>query len=203
MIRAITVGPFQENCYLIVRDGECAIVDPGDEADRIAAEIKATGAVPRLILLTHAHLDHVGAVDALKARWNLPLYAPREELALLAELPLQCAMFGLPPIPPPQVDHIVEPGTDLPLGRGTIEVIATPGHSPGGTSYRIGDDVFVGDTIFAGGVGRTDLWGGSWAALKASIEDRIFTLPDAVTLYPGHGPTTTVGVERRTNPFFN
>jgi glyoxylase-like metal-dependent hydrolase (beta-lactamase superfamily II) len=203
MIRSITVGPFQENCYLLVRDGDLAIIDPGDEPDRIAAAIEATGATPRLILLTHAHLDHVGAVDALKARWDIPLFAPREELPLLAELPLQCAMFGLPPLTPPAVDHIVEPGTDLPLGRGRIKVLATPGHSPGGTSYKIDDDVFVGDTIFAGGVGRTDLWGGSWVALKASIETQLFTLPDAVTLHPGHGPSTTVGEERRNNPFFN
>jgi glyoxylase-like metal-dependent hydrolase (beta-lactamase superfamily II) len=112
-------------------------------------------------------------------------------------------MFGLPAQSPPAVDQWLDHEAALPLGGGTIQAIATPGHSPGGISYRLNDHVFVGDTIFAGGVGRTDLWGGSWPTLEKSIRDRLFTLPDHLTLYPGHGPTTTVGDEKRSNPFFN
>lgn len=203
MVSVITVGPFQENCYLLVRDGELVVFDPGDEADRLAAAIDATGARPRYIVLTHAHLDHVGAVDALRARYGLPVYCPRGEAELLENLPAQCAMFGLPVLPAPRPDHLVDDGAILPLGQGTITAIATPGHSPGGMSYRIDDHLFVGDTIFAGGVGRTDLWGGSWPVLEQAIKTRIFSLEDAVTLYPGHGPRSSVGDERRTNPFFN
>lgn len=203
MVNVITVGPFQENCYLLVQDGELAVFDPGDEAERLIAAIDATGATPRCIVLTHAHLDHVGACEALQKRYGIPLYCPRGEVELLEHLPTQCAMFGLPPQVPPTPDQLVDEGTSIPLGKTTLIAFATPGHSPGGTCYRVGDHCFVGDTIFAGGVGRTDLWGGSWPVLQASIENRIFTLPDGVTLYPGHGPTTTVGDERRSNPFFN
>lgn len=203
MVNVITVGPFQENCYLLVQDGELAVFDPGDEAERLIQAIDATGATPRYIVLTHAHLDHVGAAAALRERYGIPLYCPRGETELLENLPVQCAMFGLPPQAAPAPDHLVDEGLSLPLGSAAIVAFDTPGHSPGGTCYRLGDHVFVGDTIFAGGVGRTDLWGGSWPILQASIEARIFTLEDGVTLYPGHGPTTTVGEERRSNPFFN
>lgn len=203
MVHLITVGPFQENCYLLVRDGELAIIDPGDEPERIAAVIDQTGATPRYILLTHAHLDHVGAAGALKQRYQVPLWVPRGEVPLLEQLPLQCALFGLPPIEVPHVDAHVEPDTMLSLGQSRIEVRPTPGHSPGGVSYVVDDAVFVGDTIFAGSVGRTDLWGGSWPTLEAAIKSQIFSLRDEVVLYPGHGPTTTVGVERSQNPFFN
>jgi glyoxylase-like metal-dependent hydrolase (beta-lactamase superfamily II) len=188
---------------LLVKDGELAIFDPGDEAERLIAAIDASGATPRYILLTHAHLDHVGAVAALQAHYGVPVCLPKEELPLLENLAVQCAMFGLPPLPQPRVDRVLQGDEALPFGTGTIRAIATPGHSPGGTTYLIDDHAFVGDTIFAGGVGRTDLWGGSWPTLKASIEDRLFTLPEHVTLYPGHGPTTTVGDELRANPFFN
>lgn len=188
---------------MLARDGELAIVDPGDEPDRLAALIDATGATPRYILLTHAHLDHVGAVKALQERYGVPVCMHALELPLLANLPLQCELFGLPPLPQPHVDRVLQGGESLPLGNSTIQTLCTPGHSPGGVSFRVDDHVFVGDTIFAGGVGRVDLWGGSWPILKASIETHLFTLEDGVTLYPGHGPTTTVGAEKVGNPFFN
>lgn len=203
MVTVLTVGAFQENCYLLVKDGELAIFDPGDEAERLIAAIDATGARPRYILLTHAHLDHVGAVKALQERYALSVCLPAAEQPLLDNLHVQCAMFGLPPMPQPKIDRLLQGDEALPFGTGHIQAISTPGHSPGGTTYLIDDHAFVGDTIFAGGVGRTDLWGGSWPTLKASIESRVFTLPAHVTLYPGHGPTTTVGDELRANPFFN
>ncbi|MEB3197316.1 MAG: MBL fold metallo-hydrolase [Candidatus Sericytochromatia bacterium] len=203
MVRILTVGPFQENCYLIRRGDDLAVVDPGEEADRLIAAIEAEGAKPRYILLTHAHLDHVGAAAELQARFGIPLYVPRDEVRLLEQLPLQCSLFGMPPMVAPRIDHLLDGGQALPLGDTVIEAVLTPGHSPGGVSYRIDDEMFVGDTIFAGSVGRTDLWGGSWETLKASIETHIFSLPDHTVLYPGHGPSTTVGQERSHNPFFN
>lgn len=203
MITCMTVGPFQENCYLLAKDGELAIFDPGDEPERLIEAIEQSGAKPRYILLTHAHLDHVGAARALQERYDVPLCVPEDEVELLGALPLQCQLFGLPALPQPRVDRVLKGDESLPLGNATLTLLRTPGHSPGGMSYRVDDHVFVGDTIFAGGVGRTDLWGGSWPTLQASIEGQLFTLPDAVALYPGHGPTTTIGVERRTNPFFN
>lgn len=202
LVSVHTVGSFQENCYLLVSDGELAVFDPGAEADRLMAAIDATGATVKYVILTHAHLDHVGACADLCARYRVPLYVPRGETELLAALPLQCATLGMPPQTPPVPDHLVDDHQVLNLGSGTITAIATPGHSAGGMSYRFGDCLFVGDTIFAGSVGRTDLWGASWAVLKAAIETRIFPLEDDLVMYPGHGPATTVGIERRTNPFF-
>jgi hydroxyacylglutathione hydrolase len=203
MITCMTVGPFQENCYLLAQDGELAVFDPGDEADRLIEAIEKTGAKPRYIFLTHAHLDHVGAAKVLQERYDIPLCVPADELELLENLPLQCQMFGMPPLPQPRVDRLLTGDEVLPLGDGELTILKTPGHSPGGFSYRIGEHVFVGDTIFQGGVGRTDLWGGSWSILQASIEEQLFSLPEATMLYPGHGPTTTVGQERQSNPFFN
>lgn len=203
MVTVITVGPFQENCYLLERDGELAIIDPGDEPERLIAAITAAGGKPRYILLTHAHLDHVGACRALQDHYKVPVYLPTDEVELLANLPLQCQMFGLPPMAQPRVDHLVPAGTALKLGSATIKALPTPGHTPGGTTFLVDDDLaFVGDTIFQGSVGRTDLWGGSWPILEASIREQLFTLSDHITLYPGHGPETTVGSEKRTNPFF-
>ena len=203
MVKTLTVGPFQENCYLVEHGGDVAIVDPGDEAERLIAAIDVLEATPRYVLITHAHLDHVGAAAALKARYGVPVLMPRLEEPLLFALPLQCQLFGMAPIAVPAVDRLLDGTEALPFGASEIHAIPTPGHSPGGTCYRLGDEVFVGDTLFAGGVGRTDLWGGSWETLRASITGRLFSLPDATVVYPGHGPATTVGEEKRTNPFLN
>jgi hydroxyacylglutathione hydrolase len=202
MVETLTVGPFQENCYLFTLNGELVVIDPGDEAARLQAAIEATGLTPKYILLTHAHLDHVGAAAALQTRYGTEVYLPRAEAPILENLPLQCQLYGLPPITPPRVDHWLEGGEKLPFGEDTIEVILTPGHSPGGTCFKIAGIVFVGDVIFQSSVGRTDLWGGDWPTLKASIENQLFTLADEILLYPGHGPMTTVGSEKHSNPFF-
>jgi glyoxylase-like metal-dependent hydrolase (beta-lactamase superfamily II) len=205
-VAVATVGPFQENCYVLVDAGELAVFDPGDEPDRLIALVEELaarhGARLRYLVLTHAHLDHVGAAKALQDRFGAPVVMARAEAPLLEMLPLQYQLFGLPAQEAPRVDRLIEGGEALPFGRGALEAIPTPGHTAGGTSFRYGDHVFVGDTIFAGGVGRTDLWGGSWPTLERSITQNLFTLPEHLTLYPGHGPTTTVGEEKRSNPFF-
>lgn len=206
-IAVLTVGPFQENCYVIAQGGDLAIIDPGDEPDRLIEAVRrhaeTHGARVRYVLLTHAHLDHVGAVSALREHFGCPVVLPRGEEAMLKMLPLQCQLFGLPPIAVPAIDRWIADRTPLPFGDGAFEILETPGHTAGGTSYRFNDHVFVGDTIFQGSVGRTDLWGGSWPTLETSIRQQLFPLPDDTRLYPGHGPTTSIGEEKRHNPFLN
>lgn len=202
MVSTHTVGPFQENCHL-VRWGEAlAIVDPGDEAERLLRAIADTGLAPGAILITHAHLDHVGAVAELKRALKVPVVAPAGERELMAAVPLQCAKYGLPPIEVPEVDHWWAPGEALSVGGQAVEVIQAPGHSPDGLCFRFGELLCVGDVLFAGSVGRTDLYGGSWPTLEASIRERLFSLPGHLRVLPGHGPSTTIDHERRTNPFF-
>lgn len=202
MVSTHTVGPFQENCHL-VRWGEAlAIVDPGDEAPRLLKAIQATGVKPGAILITHAHLDHVGAVAELKRALKVPVVAPAGERELLQAVPLQCTKYGLPPYEVPEVDLWWAPGMALEVGGQAVEVIEAPGHSPAGLCFRFGDELCVGDVLFAGSVGRTDLYGGSWPVLEASIRQGLFTLPGHLRVHPGHGPSTDIQTERSTNPFF-
>lgn len=202
MIATVTVGPFQENCHLVPWGGALAIVDPGDEAERLLAAIAKAGLPPGAILITHAHLDHVGAVAELQRRLEVPVIAPHGEQELMAMVPLQCAKYGLPPLEVPHVDHWWRPGEPLQVGGAPVEVISAPGHSPDGLCFRFGEDLCVGDVLFAGSVGRVDLYGGSWPVLERSIREGLFALPGAVRVHPGHGPSTTIETERSTNPFF-
>lgn len=204
-IQMLTVGPFAENAYLIQSDTgpEGFIVDPGDEFARIAAAVKRMGLEPRAVLNTHAHLDHVGAVAECCRTWGIPFRLHRADEFLLANLPAQCAAFGLPPIETPRVDEHLEEGETIALGEETITVIPTPGHSPGSVTFHCGEHLLAGDVLFAGSVGRVDLPGGSWPVLAASLRDRLLRFPDAHRVHPGHGPPTTIGDERRTNPFLD
>ena len=156
---------------------------------------------PAAIINTHAHLDHAGGVAVLKRELGIPYWLHREDEFLLSRLPDQARSFGLPPMPVPEVDRYLEDGEELPLGEEIIKVIHTPGHSPGGIVLQTEGILVVGDTLFAGSVGRTDLPGGSWEILRQSIRDRILVYPDETEVYPGHGPPTTLGDERRHNPF--
>lgn len=205
IVARATVGPFQENGY-VVGDPEtrdAVIVDPGDEAERFEALCAAHGLVPRLVVNTHAHLDHVGAVAALQARFGVPFLLHPGDRGWLENLPMQARMFGLPTPPVPAVDRWLSDGEELPLGSRTFRVIHTPGHTPGGCCLFFAADrvLFTGDTLFAGSVGRTDFPGGSWEDLEASIVGKLFPLGDDVVFHSGHGPESTLGHERRTNPF--
>ncbi len=200
-----TVGPFAENAYVIWdrTTGEAVVIDPGDEAPRLLDGIRRRGLRVRLILATHGHLDHVGAVAELRAATGAPFHIHERELRLLAGLEDQAALFGLPAPAVPEVDgHIVE-GQTFQVGSGelAIRALETPGHSPGGVTFAAGEALFVGDAVFAGSIGRTDLPGGDHPTLIRSIRERILSWPDRTILYPGHGPSTTVGEERRENPF--
>lgn len=203
-ILCLTNGAFAENCYVIGdRDsGDAVLVDPGEEADLFLARLRTEGLTLRAIWLTHAHLDHVAGVAAVKRATGVPIWLHPDDRALYDAAPQQARVLlglELPPLPPP--DHAIVPGEPLRVGTAAFEVRHVPGHSPGGVAL-VGDGVaFVGDAVFAGSIGRTDLPGGDTETLLRSIQEQLLTLPDATVLYPGHGPETTVGRERRTNPF--
>jgi glyoxylase-like metal-dependent hydrolase (beta-lactamase superfamily II) len=196
-------GQFVENCYLVVdeRAGECAIVDPGEDAALILQEVAATGARPVAIWLTHAHLDHVLGVQRVAADTGAPVWLHPADRPLYDAVPEQAAWFGLeaPALPPP--DRAFTPGETLRVGELSFVVRHTPGHSPGSVSLVGPGVVFGGDVLFAGSIGRTDLPGGDFETLIASIECELLSLPDTTIVYTGHGPETTVGRERRSNPF--
>ena len=202
-VTRLTVGPFEENGYLVQEDEgpRGYIVDPGDEAERFVAAIGKQGLQPIAIVNTHGHLDHVGAVEALKQEFGIPFWLHPADGFLLEGMTAQRAAFGLPPVPTPSVDHDLADGEEIPLGKETIRVLHTPGHSPGSVTLHAGTKLLVGDVLFAGSVGRIDLPGGSWETLQRSIRERLLVLSDETEVHPGHGPRTSIGLERRTNPF--
>jgi glyoxylase-like metal-dependent hydrolase (beta-lactamase superfamily II) len=200
-----TVGIFAENSYFLVEPSslEAVAIDPGDEADRLLDVVRGRALTVRFILNTHGHIDHVGAVAEVKAATGAPFHIHEADLPFLEALPGQAAMFGLASPPVPGVDGHLKDGQVFTLGQDgiSIQVIETPGHSPGSVSFRVGEVVFSGDALFQGSIGRTDLPGGDHETLLRSIHERLLVLPDATRVYPGHGPPTTIGRERRTNPF--
>jgi len=197
-------GIFAENCYLVVdeRAGECAIVDPGEEAGLILHKVKETGTKPVAIWLTHAHLDHVLGVPRVAAETGAPVWLHPADRPLYDAVPDQAVWFGLaPPEKLPAPDHDLAHGARLKVGEESFEVRHAPGHSPGSVCL-VGPGVALsGDILFAGSIGRTDLPGGDFETLIASIERELLPLPDDTILYSGHGPETTIGRERHTNPF--
>ncbi len=200
-----TVGVFSENSYFLVerKTGEAVAFDPGDEPERLLAIIQDRGLKLRYILNTHAHIDHVGAVEALKEATGAPFYLHPAELRLLQSIPAQAAMFGLASPPIPEVDGKLSDGLVFRFGSGPfdIKVHDTPGHSPGGVTFEVGNVLFTGDALFEGSIGRTDLPGGDATTLLDSIRRKLLVFPDATIVYPGHGPHTTIGEDRRSNPF--
>jgi glyoxylase-like metal-dependent hydrolase (beta-lactamase superfamily II) len=200
-----TVGPFAENSYFLFDPESRAAVafDPGDEPDRLLDVIRREGLDVRAILNTHCHLDHVGAVSALKEATGAPFYIHPADRFLLDAVPVQAQYFGLPPPPVPDVDGLLAGGQVFELAGGniSIRVIETPGHSPGSVTFHAGDILFAGDVLFQSSIGRTDLPGGDHETLLRSIRERLLVFPDSTIVYPGHGPPTTIGRERATNPF--
>jgi glyoxylase-like metal-dependent hydrolase (beta-lactamase superfamily II) len=197
-------GMFAENCYLVMDEqaGECAIVDPGEEAGLILHKVAEAGAKPVGIWLTHAHIDHVLGVPRVAAETGAPVWLHPADRPLYDAVPEQAAWFGLaPPGPLPAPGREMVHGEQLQVGAIRFEVRHAPGHSPGSVCL-VGPGVAIGgDVLFAGSIGRTDLPGGGFDTLIASIEHELLSLPDDTILYSGHGPETTIGRERRTNPF--
>jgi hydroxyacylglutathione hydrolase len=198
-----TLGPMDNNTYLIVDDatGETALVDPSFDAEALLPEITTNGRTLRYILNTHAHFDHIVGNAFFAQETEAPIALHRDDLELYRALPEQGAMFGLTLSPAPEPTLFLEDEQTLTLGETTIRVLHTPGHSPGGVTFLIDDVAIVGDCLFAGSIGRTDLPGGSLQTLLHAIRTRVLTLPDETRVLPGHGPLTTIGAERATNPY--
>lgn len=204
-VKCFTVSPLAENAYLVACDEtkEAIFVDPGDEPARLLEAVEAEGFTVTKIVNTHGHFDHVGAVMALKDALEVPFHLHKSDEPLLERLLEVGPMFRIGDGRVPVVDHYLEEGQAVEVGKLTGEVLFTPGHSPGHVSLYFPDQgcVFVGDVLFAGSIGRTDLPGGSISTLMHSIEKVLMELPQETVVYPGHGPETTIGQEKAQNPF--
>jgi len=204
-VRTFTVGPVQENCHIARREGarEAVVIDPGDEAPRLLEAIGALKLEVAAILLTHTHFDHVGAVAPVARAPGAEVWCPQLEAPVLADIMRYVPWDGFGPFESYDAEHLVAGGETLQLAGLDIEVLFTPGHSPGHVSYAIPSEqaVFSGDVLFAGSIGRTDLPGGDHATLMQTLATLAETLPDETVVYPGHMQTTTIGRERAANPF--
>ena len=203
VVETITNGPFMENCFLISHQGSGILVDPGDEEQTILARVRELELELTEIVCTHAHIDHAGAVAPLKRVLGVPFSCHADELPALKHMPNQAALFGLGSREVPEIDRQLAAGDAVQVGQLQGKVLHTPGHSAGGICLLFAEQkvVLVGDTLFAGSVGRTDLPGGSTQTLLDSINEQLLTLDDDVVVHCGHGPATTIGAERRGNPF--
>ncbi len=199
----VIVGPLETNCYLYFcpETRECAVIDPGAEADQIFPLITHLNLKPVIILNTHGHVDHTGANVEIKDRYGAPIAMHQDDLPLLEEnIQLEFGlMLGAKPTPRP--DRLLIDGDEVRVGQTSLKVIHTPGHSPGSVCFYTPGIIFSGDTLFCGGVGRTDLPGGSWKDLIRSLRTRVLTYPEETVVLPGHGPRTTIGEEKENNPF--
>jgi hydroxyacylglutathione hydrolase len=197
------LGPLDNNTYVLVceRTREAAVVDVGFEPEQAIRFVREAGVTVRYLLNTHAHYDHAAGMRVMQDAVGGEYWLHPADRPLLDHLAEQGAAFGFPSAEPPRVVRDLADGQRIALGDESLEVIHTPGHSPGGVCFRWGEELWVGDTLFAGSVGRTDLPGGSFEVLERSIRTRLFPLGDAIRCHPGHGPETTLGRERQSNPF--
>lgn len=201
-VERIPVGPIETICYLVSNEaGDTIIIDPGAEPEKILKRIKEKSKTPVAILLTHGHYDHIEGVAAIKAAFPVPVMGAKADVFLL-ESGVQSVFVGRP-VAPVKLDAFLTDGQELPLIGVKWKVIATPGHSPGSLTFLTETLAFTGDTLFASGVGRTDLWEGSQKTLKKSIEEKLFCLPDATLVYPGHGNHSTIGKEKKIHQLYN
>lgn len=203
IIEALEVGVFAENCYVVgcqqTKTG--VVIDPGDEVSRILQKIKDLQLKIEYILLTHAHLDHVKELNALKKEICAPVLMHQNDQFLLDNLPTQAAAFGLSDSGIPKINRYIDEGDEIKFGRQVFNVLHTPGHSPGSVSFIAPHVAFVGDVFFAGSIGRTDLPGGDYEILMDTIKNKLLPLGDYTKIYAGHGPATTIGNEKQSNPF--
>lgn len=206
IVRQLVVGPLQTNCYIAACEEtlEGVVIDPGDDAPRILGEIEANRIKIQYILNTHAHFDHIGANEVLKRQLNVPLALHPLDMPLLKEQG-GAMIFGLTAPQSPEPDMELVPGMEIKFGNHTMEVLLTPGHTPGHVSFFEKEEkvLFDGDVLFDGGIGRTDIPGGSMDAIMHSIREILFKLPDETVVYSGHGNPTTIGQEKATNPWIS
>lgn len=198
-IASFALTPFFTNCYVLKDNDEAIVIDPGEAAPELTAALN--GAKVTMIFNTHCHCDHCGGNAGMVRLTGAPLVCHEDELPLLQSLEMQGRMFGVDFPPSPEPDRFVKEGDEITVGSVKMHVRFAPGHSPGHV-VLVGDGfVFGGDVLFAGSIGRTDLWGGDYGTLLNSIRTQLLTLPDDTVVYSGHGPATTIGRERATNPF--
>ena len=207
-IKKLVVGPLQANCYVVWdrAGGSAAIIDPGGDPEEIISVVDDEKLKPVVLINTHGHIDHIAANRAIKERYDIPLLIHREDSASLTDPELNLSAMGFGQLDSPPSDRELQDGDEIPVGEIMLKVISTPGHTPGGICLLISrsdqpDVIITGDTLFAGGVGRTDFPGGSWDLLMESIRNRLLSFPDETIILPGHGPHSTIGEERKSNPF--
>ncbi|MCD6376799.1 MAG: MBL fold metallo-hydrolase [Caldisericaceae bacterium] len=199
----IPVGPFEVNCYIVVdeQNAECFLIDPGDEPQKIIELIENQKLKPQKIINTHSHIDHVRHLLQVKEHFNIPFFIHEDDLPLLEAMKEQALFFGLDCSDIPEVDGFLNDGDTFEMDSQLVRILHTPGHSPGSISIYFQKNVFVGDVLFKESIGRTDLYGGNYQVLMDSIKNKLLTLPDETVVHSGHGPETTIGNERRQNPF--
>lgn len=203
LLEAMVVGPLQVNCYIVgcEETREALVIDPGDDGEQILQHIAQAGLTVKMIVNTHGHFDHVGANALLVAETGAPLHIHVSDAPFLPRIREHAAVYGLQVRVSPPPDRALHGGETLTVGTLPIQVLHTPGHTPGGICLQINDHLFSGDTLFADSVGRTDLPGGNHEDLVEAIRQKLFALPDSTIAHPGHGPDTTIGREKRLNPF--
>jgi hydroxyacylglutathione hydrolase len=205
-VHGLTVGPIAENCFIVRKEGgeKALVVDPGEEPERILAEVEQLGVEVEAILITHCHFDHVGAVAPLARETGAPVYVPEVEVPVLADI-MSFVLPGFGPYESYEADETVKGGEELALAGLTLDVIFTPGHSPGHVTYSVRGEnaILSGDVLFQGSVGRVDLPGGDGPTLLRSIQGLVDTHPPETTVYPGHMGVTNLGAEQATNPFLS
>jgi len=202
----IPVGMLACNCSIVGDEatGEAVVIDPGDDVERVQEILARRKLQPRYIVVTHAHIDHVGGIEKLKKATGAPVLMHQSDLPLYQNLAIQAAWLGVRPPGTVEVDQFLRQGDRLRWGGLELEVLHTPGHSPGSVSLHMPGEharIFSGDTLFQASIGRTDLWGGSFDQILRSIHETLLRFPDETPVFPGHGPATTIGYERETNPF--
>lgn len=207
-VKTLILNPFQENTYIVYdQTGEAIIIDPGcytqSEFDEVKWFVDSNSLTVKLLLLTHGHIDHILGIDSLRELYKVKCVAHADDLPLIETSPKHGLIFGISLEKAPKIDTLIKDGDKIALGRSTIEVIHTPGHSMGGVCFFFRDEkkLFTGDTLFNGSIGRTDLMGGNYDALINSITKRIIPLGDEVVVYPGHGSSTTIEFEKKNNPY--
>jgi hydroxyacylglutathione hydrolase len=202
-IKQFSLGPLGTNCYIVYQENKAIIIDPGGEANQVIQWLSLEKIEPIAILLTHAHFDHIGAVDDLRQHYDIKVYMHREEASWLMDPSLNRSKFFIgAEIKTDPPDYLLENG-EFSLGPFDLEVIYTPGHSPGSISFLVKEEniIFSGDVLFNRGIGRTDLPGGDFAVITDSIQNKLYKLEDETVVYPGHGPKTVIGEEKLHNPF--
>jgi len=205
IIKELAVGPIMANCYIVgcERTKSAVVIDPGDETHKILMALAQSELMVKYILNTHGHFDHVGGNQKMKDATHADILIHAADAPMLSMLSAAGASFGLAVDDSPPADRTIKEGDLITFGDITLKVIHTPGHSPGGVSFYTDGVVFVGDTLFAGSIGRTDFPGGNFETLISSIKNKLFPLGDNTKVYTGHGPATSIGMEKRYNPFLN